>query len=661
LRSDAEVYPGRVQDRDQARLRTLLLTRACDRAELSLLKQGKAWLHVSSEGHEALAVLAEHLEPQDLLFPYYRDRPLLLARGVTPAQLAREQMATADSASAGRQMPLHGSYRSLGIFPAVTPTAAQCLPAVGAAWGLQRQGARTLVLCTLGDAATRQGEFYEALCFAVEHRLPVVFVIEDNGYGISTPTANQLPLRLGVLALDRCTRVDGRDPDAIASAAAAAYAKARDGEGPQLLWCELDRLGSHTNSDDQAVYRPAPDLAAASARDPISRYTDHLLVAGHLTPDSLAALTSQIDAEVSAAFADAEQSIRLAHPPAVPSDLLAPVERVAVLPPALRESAPTLVAALNSVLDAALASTPRTLVFGEDVEDPKGGVFGFTKGLSSRYPGRVVNSPLAEATIIGTAVGLAATGQRPVFELQFVDFLAPGFNQLLTQAATLRWRSRGEWTCPAVFYAPYGAYVPAGGPWHSQSNEGLWCHIPGLRVAVPSRPADLVGLFWTALHADDPSLVLIPKHLMRLRVATEAVTTLPWGRARVARPGSDVTVLTWGNGVPLALAAAEQLARECATEVLDLRSLVPCDWQAIGLSVQRTGRLVIVTEESRTGSFGQALLGEVMSRAVLFQTLQAAPALVARPDSHVPYYPDAEAQLLPSTNDVVAAIRQVLN
>jgi 2-oxoisovalerate dehydrogenase E1 component len=320
-----------------------------------------------------------------------------------------------------------------------------------------------------------------------------------------------------------------------------------------------------------------------------------------------------------------------------------------------------MVSAVNQTLAAALAKYDRVLLFGEDVEDPKGGVFGFTKGLSTRHPGRVVNSPLAEATIVGTAAGLAATGYKPVFEIQFIDFITPAFHQLVAQVATLRWRTRGDWPCPLVLYAPSGAYLPAGGPWHSQSNEGWWAHTPGLRVAVPSTPADAAGLFWAAIEDDDPSLILIPKHLCRARVPVAAFAAVPFGRAAVRRPGEDVTVVCWGNGVELAEQAAGQLAAEgVSAEVIDLRTLVPCDWPVLEESLARTGRLVVVQEDNRTCSFGASVVARLVTDAARFYRLLAPPQLVSREDVHIPYHPDLERAVLPGAGDVAAAARRTM-
>ena len=641
-------------------LRELFLIRAGDIREERLLRQGRGWIHIPGQGHEALASLAASLQPDDLLFLYYRDRALMQARGVTPLEMAREHLATAHSSSGGRQMPVHGSYRRLGIYPPATPTASQCLPAVGAAWGIKLNGEPRVVLCTIGDASTRQGEFFEAVAQAVQDRLPIMFVVEDNGYGISTPTGNQLPFRLGIFAQEIFRHVDGRSVDAVAAAGSEAIAAARRGEGPTVLWVELDRLTSHTNSDDHRIYRSAAEIALMKARDPVSTYAASLVESGALDAAQVHALEDQATQEAEAAYAEAEVE-PAPSPHSANTKLFGPCEPRGYLPPfALDESANTMAGALNTTLHEALARMPNAVIFGEDVEDPKGGVFGFTKGLSTRFPGRVVNSPLAEATIAGMGVGLAATGFKPILEMQFIDFIAPAFNQLLNQAATLRWRSNGDWTCPAVFYAPYGAYLPAGSTWHSQSNEGFWTHIPGLRVAVPSTPADLAGLLWSALQEADPTLLLIPKHIMRVRHDPVAAQARGFGTARTVQSGTDITVVTWGNCLEVVQRAAAHHADRWSIEIIDLVSLVPCDWAAIDASVARTGRLVVVTEDARTGSFGQAIITEAVASQVKFNRFLSPPLLVAREDGHIPFNPVLEYAVLPDAARVHAALAEVM-
>lgn len=641
-------------------LRGLLRIRAGDIREEHLLRQGRGWIHIPGSGHESLYAIAQCLEEEDLLFLYYRDRALMYARGVSPLEMARDHLATATSSTAGRMMPVHGSYRHLGIYPPATPTASQCLPAVGAAWGMRLNRARGVVLCTIGDASTRQGEFYEAVAFSVQERLPVVFVVEDNGYGISTPTLHQLPFRLGIFPEPLCRHVDGRSYDAVLAAARDAVAEARSGKGPLILLVELDRLTSHTNSDDHRVYRSSEDIAQMHARDPVTAFARTLVARGEITGEQVEEMRTSVDVEIDIAYRAAESEPG-PDPASACFELFGPSTTCGVpIPFTFNDTMRTMVGALNTCLKEALDRIPNVILFGEDIEDPKGGVFGFTKGLSTIHPERVLNSPLAEATIVGIATGLAATGFRPVFELQFIDFAAPGFNQLLNQVATLRWRSHGDWKCPAVFYAPYGAYLPAGSTWHSQSNEGVWTHIPGLRVAIPSTPGDLAGLLWTALQEEDPTLLLIPKHVMRVRHPVVPMQAIGFGRARIDQPGDDVTVVAWGNCLEIAREAARELDNQCSVEIVDPVSLVPCDWTAISTSIAKTGRLVVVSEDTRTGNFGQAIITEMVASHQRFNAFLSPPLLVARDDVHVPFNPILEYAILPDVAKVKAALLEVM-
>lgn len=641
----------------RALLHLMALSREGDRREGILLRQSKGWFQVSGMGHEALAALVSALRPDDYLFPYYRDRALALARGVTNYELALAYFAKRDSGSGGRQMPGHYSDRQRNIFSVATPTASQCLPATGAAWAFQLEGSDQVAVTTVGDAATRQGEFYEAVAFALQERLPVLFVIEDNRYGISTPTHKFSPYHLGALGADCMVKVDARDPYKVFAATQTAVERARRGDGPTVLWCELDRLCSHTSSDDQRLYRSAQDLACDAARDPIDLLARRLVLEGELTWEEWEAeqaqIVQQVDAEYRAAETDPDP-----EPAEALTHLFGPATALAP-PPVVFSGDVTMVSAVNQTLQQALADNPRVILMGEDIEDPKGGVFGLTKGLSRQFPDRVFNAPLAEATIIGAAVGMASVGWRPVFELQFIDFICPALNQIMTQVASLRWRTCGEWACPMVILAPYGAYLPGGSLWHSESNEGIWTHIHGLNVVVPSTGEDAAALLWTAIHGNDPTLFLLPKHIFRKRAAIHPnPEALPLGQAAVRRTGEDVTLVTWGNCLELAEEAADQMHDEgVSVEIIDLRCLCPCDYATIETSLRHTGRLVVVHEDARTTGFGQSIITEMTSYPDRFNLFLSAPQLVARKDVHIPYNPILEYAVLPDLSQVLAAIR----
>jgi 2-oxoisovalerate dehydrogenase E1 component len=645
-------------------LELMLLSRECDRRSGIVLRQGEAWFHISSAGHEGLAALCELLDPQDLIFPHYRDRTVLMARGMDTEGQARDLMAKAGSHSAGRNMSAHFGHRPGNVFSIASPTGSQCLPAVGAAWAAQLMGREQTVVCSIGDASTRQGEFFEAVAFAVERRLPVVFLVSDNGYGISTPTEHMSPHALGLLPQERTTVVDGADPDALHAASREALSAVRGGEGPVVLWCHLDRLDPHTSSDDHRVYRSSEDLAGL--RDPVEIFTARLLAEGAVDEAWLKRTRARHADEVEAVFARvaaepaADPKLIMEHLFAPTGETAHPAGQEPAVGPLTEPCGGTMVSAVNRALATGLERHPELVLFGEDIDDPKGGVFGFTKGLGKLAGERMTNAPLAEATIVGAAVGLAAAGLRPVVELQFIDFAGPAFNQLAAQLTTLRWRTVSAWQCPVVIYAPWGGYLPGGGIWHSQSNESLFTHLPGLRVVVPSTPEDTEAAFLESFTAPDPTLILLPKHLMRQR-REPAGRPAPALGARTLRTGDAVTVVSWGNGTELALDAAGSLAADgVEADVIDLRWLVPLDRRTVAASVRRTGRLVVVQEDNRTSSFGAGLITELLSSDDEFYSLLAPPRLVSREDVHVPFHPDLERAVLPAADDVVAAVRSVL-
>lgn len=642
-------------------LKLMYASRHGDRREGMLLRQSKGWFQVSGMGHEALGVLSLLLRESDYLFPYYRDRAMVLARGMTSYDLALAYFAKAGSSSGGRQMPGHYSSYEKKIWSVPTPTGANLLPACGVAWSQQLQDESGVVIATIGDAASRQGEFYEAIAFAVERQLPVIFVVEDNRYGISTCTDAFNPFKLGVFAdAIGIQHVNGRRVADVETAGRAAIARARSGQGPTILVCEIDRLCSHTSSDDHRSYRSSEEISEMQDRDPITLLAAELISEGQLTSEQWEAAKVEIAASVDWDYEQAEsaadpQAAHLRH------ELLGEEPRPTP-PPVAGGQTMRMVDAVNKTLKAGLEEDSFRVMFGEDIEDPKGGVFKLTEGLSTQFPDRVFNSPLAEATIAGVACGMASVGMRPVFELQFVDFVGPAWNQISQNLATLRWRSNGDWTCPVVFYAPYGAYLPGGSLWHSQSNEAWFMHTPGLRVVIPSTPEDAAGLMWTAMAADDPTIVLLPKHLIRQQIPVDRdIPAVPFGKARIRQQGTDVTLVTWANCVELSMQVAAQLNDEVSVEVIDLRSLQPWDRDTVAASLAKTGRLVVVQEDAQSCSAGQMFISELTSRDDSFYSLLSAPRLVSRPDVHIGYNPVYEYAALPSVDDVTTAIRSVMD
>ena len=645
-------------DRALALFRTLVQSRQGDLREQSLLRQGKGWFHAAGMGHEALAAGTFHLRPDDYCFLMYRDRAFALGRGMQTLDLAREFFAKGTSPSGGRQLPAHYSSRALNIWSHPSPTGAHLLPACGVAWQLKLAGQGGVAVAHCGDAASRQGDFYEAVCVAREHRLPLVLLVADNGYGISTPTRDVNALALGVFDSASWIKLNGRDVWEVYEVYGKAIAQAREA-GPVLIWCELDRLAAHTSNDDHRQYRSAAELDEIATRDPLDTFRQSLIDLRIATETELTELEETIQQEVRDQY---QQAWREADPQ--PGDfqqhVFGPLPRPPQPPMELPAEA-TIAGAIHTAFEQALASDPRVLFFGEDIEDPKGGVFKLTQELSTRFPGRVVNSPLAESTIVGLACGLASAGMRPVFEIQFADFIAPAWNQIVANLSTLRWRSQGEWKSPCVLYAPYGGYLPGGAIWHSQANESALAHYPGIYIAIPSTPWDAAGLFWTALESEDPVLLLLPKHLLRKKFTlTGPLQPVPLGKAAVVRAGTDVTIVAWGNTVEIALAAAERVEPDVSVEILDLRTIVPWDREAVIRSVIKTGRLVVVQEDTENCSVGQMVVTTTLQDSLAWSKLLAAPQLVTKGNVLIGLHPNHEYSALPSTENVVEAVHKVL-
>jgi 2-oxoisovalerate dehydrogenase E1 component len=643
-------------------LRLMLESRHADLREQSLNRQGKGHFHVSGMGHEALAAVSVQMEPDDYIVSYYRDRGLVLGRGLTTEELALEYFAKRRTGSGGRQMPSHYSNAELHIWSVPTPTGSQLLPACGMAWGIQLDHKKNLVVTTVGDAATRQGDFFEAICFAKEKKLPVLFIVEDNAYGISMPTRKTNPLAIHVLQPDDWHRIDGNNVRQVYDAAAEAFAKIRAGDGPVFFWVKMERLSSHTSTDDQKLYRQAEELAALEKFDPLKCWKEQLISEGAISQDEFAALDNEVKERIRQQYSEAEKAEDptakelFAHVTR-PQGALRPATMMEreILPPGKYRIGDT----INKALRAGLEENASRIIFGEDVQDPKGGVFRLTQKLSTDFPKQVFNSPLAESTILGVACGLASYGKRPVFELQFIDFIYPGFNQLVTNISTLRWRSFGNWKCPAVIYAPYGAYLPGGSLWHSQANESALAHYPGISVVIPSTPEDAAGLLWTAMHGEDPVIMLIPKHMLWAeRDSAQPIRAVPFGRARKHSEGADVTLVAWGNTVEKSLEAMAKIGGETSIELIDLRSIVPWDKTAIEESVRKTGRLVVVQEDTENCSVGQMIISHLAGQPELWRGMTSPPILVSKGNVVIGYNPIYEYAALPDVERIVDAVRR---
>ncbi len=678
--------------------RTMYLSRRLDDKEIQLKRQNRAYFQINGVGHEAINVAtAAHLRPgYDWFYPYYRDRALCLQLGMTPLDMLLGAVGSKDDpCSGGRQMPSHWSSRALHIVSQSSPTGTQINQAVGAAeaslyFSLVREAAELasgfhsdeVVYVSLGDGATSEGEFWESLNWACVRKLPVLYVVEDNGYAISVPvdvqTAGGSISRLVRNFPDLLTlECDGTNFLESHETAAKAVEYVRQRQGPGLLHAHVIRPYSHSLSDDERLYKPEEIRQEEAKRDPLTRWAAHLLAERWVAEKELKDIEASVDQEIR----EAADKALAAEPPSpatvmqyLYSPTVDPTSERFDHPPKLQGEPRTMVDLLNACLRDEMARDPRVVVFGEDVADcshekdlhkvkGKGGVFKVTHGLQRLFgSGRCYNTSLAEAGIVGRAMGMATRGLKPVVEIQFFDYIWPAMMQIRDELLTLRWRSHNAFACPLVIRAPIGGYLAGGAIYHSQSGESIFTHLPGLRVVMPSTALDANGLLRTAIRSDDPVLFLEPKHLYRQTYNRSPYPgpdyMIPFGKAKLVREGTDLTIVTYGSLVVRALQAAQSLDEEgIQAEILDLRSLNPYDWDLISASIKKTSRVLVLYEDNLSWGYGAEIAARVAEE--LFEVLDAPVRRLAGKDVYIPYHPILEEAVLPQPADIVRAVREL--
>ncbi|MCC7076647.1 MAG: hypothetical protein IT198_05930 [Acidimicrobiia bacterium] len=652
----------------------MLLARRLDERIWTLQRQGKAPFAVSCQGHEGAQVgMTWAMDSDDVLCPYYRDLAAVLVRGLSPTDVLLGVLArSSDPCSGAKQMPNHWGSRVRGIITGSSPIATQLPHAVGIAYARKLRGMPGVVVTSFGDGATAEGDFHEALNFAGIHRLPVVFVCQNNGYAISVPLAKEsavadVALRASGYAMPGVI-VDGQNVTDVYTVCRDAIARAREGGGPTLVEAKTYRYLAHTSDDNDRTYRTAEEVEAWRKKDPIQRLNQDLIESRVLPHELEREIEDSVEADVALAVTEAEAAPEPTPREAYTHVFAAPVQAV----PARERARPpvgrgdggeevNLITAIHDTLEALVADDERVVVLGEDV-GPRGGVFGVTKGLDEHYgDSRILDTPLAESLIVGAAIGMALDGMRPVAEIQFLDFIHPAIDQILNEAAKIHYRSNGDFTCPLVIRVPYGGGVH-GALYHSQSIEALFCHVPGLKVVAPCTPADAAGLLRAAVADPDPVLFLEHKKAYRAvrGVVPEGDRVVPIGVGEIVRAGTDVTIATYGMMRHHSEAAAATLAGEGVDcEIVDLRTLYPLDYDLVCASVERTGRLLVVHEANRTGGIGAELGAEVAERS--FWGLDAPVRRLGLADvPALPYAPALEAEVLFGADRIADAVRALV-
>ncbi len=671
--------------------RLMRTSRSLDDREMVLKRQQKIFFQISGAGHEAIQVAAGLVAKPgyDWFYPYYRDRALILTLGMTPLDMLLQAVgAASDPSSGGRQMPSHWSDPAKNIVTSSSATGTQFVQAVGCAagCGLMYPGEDRIVFASSGEGATSEGEFWESINQACLNRLPVLFLIQDNGYAISVPVENQMPggsiskLMAGFPDLLTIEVEDGTDLISSYRAMGAAAAWCREGHGPALVHAHCVRPYSHSQSDDERSYKTKREREEEALRDPLVTFPKFLIEEHVIGEQELKDLAREIDDGI---LEDMHRALKAAPPQ--PGSVLVHLYSEKVDPTSAEFDAQarpegdpkTMVDLINTTLKEEMRRNERVVVFGEDVADcsregslsevkGKGGVFGLTAGLQTEFGSRrVFNSPIAEASIVGRAIGMATVGLKPIAEIQFFDYIWPAMMQIRDELASMRWRSNGHFSAPLVLRVPIGGYLTGGAIYHSQCGEVTFTHIPGLRVVFPSNAEDACGLLRTAIRCDDPVLFLEHKKLYREtynRAPHPGIDfTIPFGKAKVVKEGKSVSVITYGALVQKSLLAAKEIERKnpsMSVEVVDLRTLAPYDWEAIRASVEKTSRVIVAHEDTLSFGYGAEIAARIADE--LFTHLDAPVKRVAAMDTWVGYHPQLEAEILPQTDDLVETIEGIL-
>jgi 2-oxoisovalerate dehydrogenase E1 component len=657
-------------------LKMMIRSRIIDNKAMRLLKQGKTFFHIAAEGHEAVQMaIGLHLDPKkDWLFPYYRDLGTMLMAGLTPEEVFLGTFAKAtDPASGGRQLPVHWGMINAQVPSQSSPTGTQFLQAVGTALASRKKGIKNVSYVSSGEGTTSQGEFHEAVNWASREKLPVLFVIQNNRYAISVPVEHQTAGKDGSVAemmggfhsLYR-KRIDGTDFFESYEELKKAIEYIKSGKGPALIEANVVRLQSHSSSDDQRKYRDHSELEKDKQADPIEKFVKKLKTEGIFNEDDYKKIHKEINDEIEEA---ADKAFKSSDPD--PRDS----ERYVFDESGLKESLDyeksepsgdkiVMVDAINHALHEEMKRNKDMYIFGEDIADMKGGVFTATKGLSTNFgDNRVFNSPLAEASILGVANGMALAGLKPVVEIQFGDYIWPAFMQMKNETAPMRYRSNNAWSAPVVVRVAVGGYIH-GGLCHSQNIESIYAHVPGIYIAYPSNAADAKGLLKTACRINDPVLFCEHKGLYRQSSAITSEPSddylLPFGKAKVVKEGNDITVVSYGVSMWDSVLAAKKLEEEFgySVEVIDIRTIIPLDEETIFRSVKKTNKVIVIHEDTLTGGFGAEISARIADNC--FQFLDGPVKRIAAKDTHIPYAPILENEVLPSRTQIYEGIKKLI-